>query len=121
MLLGGTPSVLSDVKLGLVMHLKQSIPSLWIEEEELRISHYVTEKLQSHKAIVLLGRRSTIETNKCSKFCSYIYIYIYIYITYIYYINFTMYVLYFYIRYIYIYMNRIKVSTNIFIFNSLSG
>ena len=53
---GGTPHVLGDVKLGLVMTLKKSIRAAWIEQEEFRISQYVQSKLQVHPAVVLLGK-----------------------------------------------------------------
>eukprot|EP01032_Pedospumella_encystans_P022559 gene22559-25560_t len=58
---GGTPYVLGDVKLGLVMNLKQSIRSSWIENEEFRISSYVLKRLQSHASIVLLGKPQATE------------------------------------------------------------
>lgn len=53
---GGTPYVLGDVKLGLIMNLKQSIRGSWIEQEEFRISSYVLQRLQSQPAVVLLGK-----------------------------------------------------------------
>jgi len=53
---GGTPYVLGDVKLGLIMNLKQSIRASWIEQEEFRISSYVQKRLQSQPAVVLLGK-----------------------------------------------------------------
>ncbi len=58
---GGTPYVLGDVKLGLVMNLKQSIRASWIEQEEFRISSYVLKRLQSHASIVLLGKPQATE------------------------------------------------------------
>jgi len=35
---GGTPYVIGDIKLGLVMHLKQKFGPSWIEAEEIRIA-----------------------------------------------------------------------------------
>ena len=52
----GTPNLISDVKLGLVMHLYISIGSDWIEREELRISSSVYAQLSSLPRVVLLGR-----------------------------------------------------------------
>jgi selenocysteine lyase/cysteine desulfurase len=56
---GGTPYVLGDVKLGLVMHVKKSIRVAWVEQEEHRIAQMVQEKLQRHPAVVLLGKPSS--------------------------------------------------------------
>ena len=55
---GGTPNILGDVKLGLVVHLKQTVGQAWIQEEELRISAYGQAKLEKDAgaSIVLLGR-----------------------------------------------------------------
>ncbi len=54
---GGTPQILGDVKLGLAMHLKQSVGAQWIQSEELRISQYVQNRLQSESQdVVLVGR-----------------------------------------------------------------
>ena len=53
---GGTPQVLADVKMGLVMALKKSLCPSFIEQEEFRISQYVQSKLQAHPAVVLLGK-----------------------------------------------------------------
>jgi selenocysteine lyase/cysteine desulfurase len=53
---GGTPDILADVKLGLVVALKQSFNVQWIEQEELKISQYAQTKLQQNKKILLLGR-----------------------------------------------------------------
>eukprot|EP01034_Spumella_vulgaris_P024591 gene24590-30957_t len=54
---GGTPQILGDVKLGLAMHLKQSVGPQWIQAEELRISQYVQNRLHGESdSIVLLGR-----------------------------------------------------------------
>jgi selenocysteine lyase/cysteine desulfurase len=55
---GGTPNIIGDVKIGLVMHLKQSIGVDWIEREELKISHYVMDTLTrgSNNKLIILGR-----------------------------------------------------------------
>mmetsp|Transcript_108897 Transcript_108897/g.213357 ORF Transcript_108897/g.213357 Transcript_108897/m.213357 type:complete len:1217 (+) Transcript_108897:19-3669(+) len=63
---GGTPQVLGDVKLGLVMHLKKSIRAAWVEEEEFRISQYVEARLRSHPAVVLLGKQSPLPLTSTS-------------------------------------------------------
>lgn len=62
---GGTPYILGDIKLGLVMHLKQSVGSNWIQEEELRISAYAQLKLEGEAGtnIILLGRASTFASS----------------------------------------------------------
>ena len=52
----GTPNLLGDVKLGLAVHLKQSLGVTAIEEEELRISQQAQAKLSSDPRIILLGR-----------------------------------------------------------------
>lgn len=65
---GGTPYVLGDVKLGLVMSLKQSIRATWIEQEEFRISQYVQSKLQSHPAVVLLGKPTAGAATDAAKY-----------------------------------------------------
>ena len=54
---GGTPDVIGDVKLGLVVALKQQFNASWIEQEELQISRYAQERLSMHAQIVLLGRQ----------------------------------------------------------------
>jgi selenocysteine lyase/cysteine desulfurase len=54
---GGTPDVIGDVKLGLVVALKQQFNASWIEQEELQISRYAQERLRTHAHIVLLGRQ----------------------------------------------------------------
>lgn len=59
----GTPDVLGDIKLGLVMNLKTSIGASWIEKEEIKISSFVQEKLQVCENIVLLGRDSKAINN----------------------------------------------------------
>ena len=53
---GGTPNILGDVKLGLVVAMKQSIGAAWIEQEELRVSHLAQARLEQDPRIVLLGR-----------------------------------------------------------------
>lgn len=53
---GGTPNIVGDIRLGLLMHLKQCTGSTWIEQEERKLSVYVQSRLQSHPRVVLLGR-----------------------------------------------------------------
>ena len=52
----GTPQVLGDVKMGLVMHVKRGFRATWVEQEELRISAYVHRRLSVDPRVVLLGR-----------------------------------------------------------------
>ena len=52
----GTPNLLGDVKLGLAVHLKQSLGAAAVEEEELKISQLVQAKLSSDPRIIILGR-----------------------------------------------------------------
>ena len=56
---GGTPNVLGDVRIGLVMALKQSFDSSWIEQEEFRISKQIENRILECPELVLLGRSST--------------------------------------------------------------
>lgn len=53
---GGTPNIVGDIRLGLLMHLKQCTGSSWIEQEEKRISSQVQQRLQQHSKVVLVGR-----------------------------------------------------------------
>jgi hypothetical protein len=54
---GGSPSLIGDVKLGLVLHLKQQLNSQWIESEEMKLSLHAEEKFRSGSDnIILLGR-----------------------------------------------------------------
>jgi selenocysteine lyase/cysteine desulfurase/tRNA(Ile)-lysidine synthase TilS/MesJ len=55
---GGTPNIMGDIKIGLAMSLKQSIGDTWIEEEEFSINMAITQRLDKHKNIVLLGKNS---------------------------------------------------------------
>ena len=55
---GGTPNLIADVKLGLVLHLHSSVGASWIEEEELRLSAKIHERLSSIDRVVVLGRRN---------------------------------------------------------------
>ena len=55
---GGTPYIVGDIRLGLVLHLKQSIGAAWIETEELRINDQATRRLSAVPNLVLLGRRA---------------------------------------------------------------
>jgi len=55
---GGTADLLSDVKMGLAVQIKQQLGATWIEDEELRISAYVQSRLEQHQSVVLLGRCS---------------------------------------------------------------
>jgi len=58
---GGSPALIGDVKLGLVIHLKQQLNAQWIENEETKISKYAEERLKSEgNRIVLLGRPDTV-------------------------------------------------------------
>lgn len=60
----GTPNLIADVKLGLVMHLHASIGREWIEKEELRVSESVYVQLSSLSRVVLLGRPSEFSNGK---------------------------------------------------------
>ena len=53
---GGTPNIVGDIRIGLLMHLKQCTGAAWIEQEERKLSVYVQNRLQRHPRIVLLGR-----------------------------------------------------------------
>jgi selenocysteine lyase/cysteine desulfurase len=55
---GGTPNVLGDVKLGLVVHFKQLVGASWIEQEEVATARLVHARLAAHPAIHLLGHPS---------------------------------------------------------------
>jgi selenocysteine lyase/cysteine desulfurase/tRNA(Ile)-lysidine synthase TilS/MesJ len=55
---GGTPYIVGDIRLGLVLHLKHSIGAAWIEAEELRINDDATRRLFAVPNLVLLGRRA---------------------------------------------------------------
>jgi selenocysteine lyase/cysteine desulfurase/tRNA(Ile)-lysidine synthase TilS/MesJ len=59
---GGTPNIVGDIRLGLVVHLKQTIGVSWIEAEERSISSRLQARFQRHPRIVLLGR--TVETTE---------------------------------------------------------
>ena len=52
---GGTPSILGDIKLGLVLHSKGLIGASWIELREFEIYNYVAKRLESDSRIVILG------------------------------------------------------------------
>ena len=53
---GGTPNILGDIKLGVVLHVKRQLGAAWIEEKEMEISAYARDRLRSNAAVVLLGR-----------------------------------------------------------------
>jgi len=53
---GGTPHILGDIKLGLAMHVKQSIGSRWIELKEEKIATDVHARMRSIPNLVVLGR-----------------------------------------------------------------
>jgi len=55
---GGTADLLSDVKMGLAVQVKQQLGAAWIEDEELRISAYVQSRVEQYQSVVLLGRCS---------------------------------------------------------------
>lgn len=57
---GGTPNLVGDVKLGLVLHIHSSVGVCWIEEEELRISMRMHDRLRSIDRLVLLGRKTGV-------------------------------------------------------------
>jgi selenocysteine lyase/cysteine desulfurase len=56
---GGTPDIIGDIRLGLVLHLKSSIGLNFIEAEEYRIASYVRGKLSSDPRMVVLGDVTT--------------------------------------------------------------
>lgn len=58
---GGTPNITGDIRLGLVLHLKQCTGVSWIEQEEKKISLFVEKRLIRHPKIVLLGRGTDAE------------------------------------------------------------
>jgi len=60
---GGTPQIMGDVKLGLVMNLKIAVGSAWIHAEELRISSYAQERLAAHSDLIVLLGRPTAENH----------------------------------------------------------
>lgn len=51
----GTPDVIGDIRLGLAVHVKSSIGTAWIEEEEMRIHSFVKERLLNIRNLALLG------------------------------------------------------------------
>lgn len=51
----GTPNLIGDVKLGLVVHLHQSVGAAWIEEEEIQIAEWARERFRQHPGVVLVG------------------------------------------------------------------
>jgi len=54
---GGTPDILGDIRLGLVVQVKESFGSRWVETEELRISRYIQQRLEAEAPnMVLMGR-----------------------------------------------------------------
>ncbi len=53
---GGTPNILGDIRLGLVVRVKQDIGSRWIEQEELRVSEEVHSRLRNINNLLVLGR-----------------------------------------------------------------
>lgn len=61
---GGTPNVLADIKMGLVMHVKQTIGSEWIESEELKLSAYVSKRFSEIPNLLLLGRGDSSAMNR---------------------------------------------------------
>eukprot|EP00602_Paraphysomonas_sp_CaronLab_P001188 CAMPEP_0185020696 /NCGR_PEP_ID=MMETSP1103-20130426/3333_1 /TAXON_ID=36769 /ORGANISM="Paraphysomonas bandaiensis, Strain Caron Lab Isolate" /LENGTH=1106 /DNA_ID=CAMNT_0027551757 /DNA_START=21 /DNA_END=3341 /DNA_ORIENTATION=- len=64
---GGTPNIIGDVKLGLVVHLKQLVGSGWIHQEEISTAKRVHARLASHPAIHVLGHpTSTVLTASCA-------------------------------------------------------
>lgn len=65
---GGTPNLIGDIKLGLAMHLKQSIGARWIEEEELRLSQLVWNRLQQNDHVVLVGRGNSGESSTVGRY-----------------------------------------------------
>lgn len=52
---GGTPTLLADVRVGLIMHLKRSIGQDWIEEKELQLARYAHDRLAVDPRVVVLG------------------------------------------------------------------
>jgi selenocysteine lyase/cysteine desulfurase len=64
----GTPNIYGDIKLGLIIHLKQSLDPLWIEQEEFQIYHYVVRELSSISQLIVLGQQeltnNSIVTNR---------------------------------------------------------
>ena len=64
---GGTANVVGDIKLGLVVHIKQSIGVEWIEQEELKIAKYVFNRLTSDKGcanLVILGHERAASNSR---------------------------------------------------------
>ena len=61
---GGTPNILGDIRLGLVIRVKQDIGSRWIEKEELRMSEEVHSRLRKINNLFLLGRLVSDSTVK---------------------------------------------------------
>eukprot|EP01038_Epipyxis_sp_PR26KG_P005776 gene5776-7974_t len=57
----GTSNLIADIKIGLVMHVKRSIGANWIQNEELRLSEYVTNELAKLQNVVLLGKHLEVE------------------------------------------------------------
>ena len=57
---GGTPFVIGDIRLGLVMQLKNQLGISFIQQEESRISMEAFNRLSSHPKIVVLGRRGDV-------------------------------------------------------------
>ncbi len=64
---GGTANVVGDIKLGLVVHIKQSIGAEWIEQEELKIAKYVFNRLTSDpgsERVVILGHENAVSNSR---------------------------------------------------------
>lgn len=62
----GTPNLLSDAKLGLVMHIKQTIGAQWIEAEELRQFRYVLGRLHAIPGVVVMGQERQLNDGRAT-------------------------------------------------------
>jgi selenocysteine lyase/cysteine desulfurase len=60
----GTPAVLGDIRLGMIMHIKSSVGAAHVHDAELRLEFYARQRLQEHPSIVLLGRLPAIDATE---------------------------------------------------------
>jgi len=64
---GGTPDILGDIRLGLVVQVKESFDSRWVESEELRISQYIQQRLEDQAPNIHIMGRLPLASSGSSK------------------------------------------------------
>lgn len=66
----GSSNLLGDVKLGLALHLKQTVGVSFIEQEELKIAEYALKRFSAHPQLVVLGKQANTitDSNSSGKF-----------------------------------------------------